>query len=90
MPRKIMRRSDEIPYHTVELKDFKEMSKPAASKLSMGLHSLRFGGATAAANNYLSDRFISKHGSWKSNKGRDGYIKDSISDSLEIIKNLGP
>ncbi|KAK3108077.1 hypothetical protein FSP39_000719 [Pinctada imbricata] len=38
-----------------------------------GLHSLRSGGATAAANAGISDRLFKKHGRWKSDKAKDGY-----------------
>ena len=53
------------------------------------LHSLRSGGASSAANNNVSDRLISKHGRWKSDKSRDGYIKDSKDSRLQITKSLG-
>ncbi|XP_066915915.1 integrase/recombinase xerD homolog [Clytia hemisphaerica] len=54
-----------------------------------GLHGLRSGGASAAANNGVSDRLISKHGRWKSEKARDGYIKDSMATRMSISKSLG-
>ena len=37
----------------------------------------------------MSDRYISKHSRWKSDKGRDGYINDSVPNKLEITKNKG-
>ena len=49
-----------------------------ADNKNLGLHSLRAPGASAAAESDVSDRMISKHGRWKSEKGRDGYIKDSV------------
>ena len=54
-----------------------------------GLHSLRSGGASAAANNGVSDRMISKHGRWKSEKGRNTYIKDNLEKRLEVTQSLG-
>ena len=45
---------------------------------NFGLHSLRSGGASAAANNGISDRLMSKQGRWSSEKARNGYIKDSV------------
>ena len=45
-------------------------------KLS-GLHSLRAGRATAAANAGVPDRLFKRHGRWKSESAKDGYIKDS-------------
>jgi len=80
--------SKKVAYSTISSM-FKELAKPVSSNLSLGLHSLRSGGASSAAANNISDRIISKHGRWKSEKGRDGYIKDSISTRLTISKNLG-
>lgn len=57
--------------------------------LSLRLYSLRSGGPSTAAVNSVPDRFILKHGWLKSEKGRDGYTKDSISDGLEVTKTLG-
>ena len=54
-----------------------------------GLHSLRSGGATAAASNNVDDRLISKHGRWKSDKSKNGYIKDTVEKRLQISKSLG-
>ncbi|XP_057308176.1 uncharacterized protein LOC130646057 [Hydractinia symbiolongicarpus] len=46
-------------------------------------------GASAAANNGVTDRMISKHGRWSSSSSRDGYIKDSKSQRLSVSKDLG-
>ena len=70
---------------------FKEMSNSVASNLKLKLHSLSSGGASTstAADNNVSDRCISKHSRWKSDKGRDAYINDSVPNKLEITKNKG-
>ena len=39
-----------------------------------GMHSLRAGGATAAANAGIPDRLFKRHGRWKSETAKDGYI----------------
>ena len=55
-----------------------------------GLHSLRAGGATAAANAGVPDRLFKRHGRWRSEIAKDGYVKDnqealmSVSRSLEL------
>ena len=54
-----------------------------------GLHSLRAGGATAAANLGVNNRLFKKHGRWKSEKVKDGYIHESIEAKLIVTKNLG-
>ena len=41
-----------------------------------GLHSFRAGGATAAANTGVEDQLFKRHGRWKSENAKDGYIKD--------------
>ena len=54
-----------------------------------GLHSLRAGGATAAANKGVPDRLFKRHGRWKSEAAKDGYILDSEVAMLEVTKQLG-
>jgi len=49
---------DELGFHVVEF----------------GHHSLRAGGAMAAANAGVPDQVFKKHGRWKSESAKDGYI----------------
>ena len=56
-------------------------------KKKFGLHSLRSGGAAATAG--IDDRLFNKHGRWKSDKAKDGYVKESITDRLLVSKKLG-
>jgi hypothetical protein len=53
------------------------------------LHSLRSGGATAAASAGVDDRLFKKHGRWKSDSAKDGYVKESISNRMRVSKQLG-
>ena len=53
------------------------------------LHSLPFGGASAAANNGVRDRLFKRHGRWKSEMIKDGYVKDNIHSLLSVSLNLG-
>lgn len=53
------------------------------------LHSLRSGGATAAAAASVDDRLFKKHGRWKSNTAKDGYVEESLSVRLSVTKKLG-
>ena len=64
-------------------------ASPFFPDVNIGLHGLRAGGASAAAQNHVSDRLISKRGRWASEKSRDGYIRDSVQDRLSVTKNLG-
>ena len=50
-----------------------------------GLHSLRIGGASAAAVNDLPDRVIKKHGRQKSEKAKDTYHRKDIQHQLLIL-----
>ena len=54
-----------------------------------GFHSLRAGGATAAANAGVPDRLFKRHGRWRSENAKDGYVKDSLKNRLSVSKNIG-
>ena len=53
------------------------------------LHSLRSGGASAAASNNVPDRLLKVHGRWSSDRAKDGYIKDSLQQKILVSLNLG-
>ena len=40
----------------------------------IGTHSLRSGGASAAANAGVPDRLFKRHGRWLSDSAKDGYV----------------
>lgn len=54
-----------------------------------GIHSLRSGGATAAANAGVPDRWFKRHGRWLSENAKDGYVKDKLEDRLSVTRQLG-
>ena len=58
-------------------------------RTKFGLHSLRSGGASAAANAGVPDRFFKRHGRWRSESAKDGYIKDSFCERLSVSRQLG-
>ena len=58
-------------------------------KKQFGLHSLRSGGASAAANSGVPDRLFKRHGRWKSDKAKDGYVEDDTQHLLLVSRNLG-
>ena len=71
-------------------KHFSEMIKiHLPNAVSISPHSLRAGGASSAAENGVPDRMISKHGRWKSEGARNGYIRDSLENRLSVTQNLG-
>ena len=53
------------------------------------LHSLRAGGASAAANNGIPDRLFKRHGRWLSESAKDGFVKSSIEEKLRVSESLG-
>ena len=53
------------------------------------LHSLRSGGASAAANAGVPDRHFKRHGQWRSESAKDGYVQDRIEERLSVSKKLG-
>ena len=54
-----------------------------------GLHSMRRGGATCAANNGVSDPLFKKHGRWSSEGAKDGYVAKDLDTLLSVSRNLG-
>lgn len=72
----------------------RDLFKAALSSIGLdssyfGLHSLRAGGASAAAALGISDRLFKKHGRWKSDSAKDGYVKESLKNQLSVSLNLG-
>ena len=49
-------------------------------KKQFGLHSLRSGGASAAANSRIADRFFKRNGRWRSENTKDVYVKESLDE----------
>ena len=75
--------------YTTAREDFTQrMGRITKDGKKYGLHSLRSGGASAAANCGVSDRKIRKHGRWVSTASRDRYIKDSMERRLDVSKSL--
>ena len=58
-------------------------------KTQFGLRRLRSGGATAAANFGIHDRLFPKHGRWRSEKVKNGYVHENLRALLSVSKNLG-
>ena len=53
-----------------------------------GLHSLRAEGASTAAQAGVPDRLFKRHGRWRSESAKDGYVKDSMASLLSVSKSL--
>ena len=69
----------------IVLQAFVELGYP---KNLFGLNSLRAGAASAAANAGISDRLFKRHGRWKTDQAKDGYIKDKLDSLLSVSRSL--
>ena len=65
------------------------MFKGVVTDVSVFVLSFRSGGATAAANAGVPDRHFKRHGRWKSETAKDGYVKDLLSSRLQVSRNIG-
>ena len=66
-----------------------ELENIGLDKNLFGLHNLRSGGATAAANAGVPDRLFERHGRQKSDSSKDGYVEDNLNALLSVSKTLG-
>ena len=63
--------------------------KVVSPELYLGLHSLRSGGTTEAANSDVKERCWKRHGMWKSDSSKDGYVADYVANRLGVSKHIG-
>ena len=54
-----------------------------------GFHSLRAGGASAAAAVGVPDRLFKRHGRWASDTSKDRYVKETLQNKMLVSLNLG-
>ena len=85
-----MRKKDvPVNYSTVREDVRSVLKKIGLKEWDYGLHSLRSGGASAAANFGVNDRLIMKHGRWKSVGIKNRYISEDLDSLLFVSRNLG-
>ena len=84
-----LRPSGGISYTRVRELVLDKLKELGLDPKQFGLHSLRAGGASAAANAGVPDRWFKRHGRWISENAKDGYIKDKLEDRLSVTKSLG-
>ncbi|XP_062576079.1 uncharacterized protein LOC134255412 [Saccostrea cucullata] len=84
-------RSDNRPISYTRAREIilDSLEKIGLDKCKFGVHSLRSGGATSAAAAGVSDRLFKKHGRWRSENSKDGYVKENQIEKLSVTKNLG-
>jgi hypothetical protein len=55
--------------------------------LNLGTHSLRASGATAVDNSAnVSERCLKRHGRWKTETAKDGYVENSLQSRLSVTR----
>lgn len=82
-------RSGKLSYTTAREILLSALESLGLNKKYFGLHSLRSGGATAAASAQVQDRIFKKHGRWKTDKAKDGYVKENIAERLSVTQKIG-
>uniref|UniRef100_A0A1X7TEY2 Tyr recombinase domain-containing protein n=1 Tax=Amphimedon queenslandica TaxID=400682 RepID=A0A1X7TEY2_AMPQE len=83
-----LRTSGSISYTRVREILLEKLRSLGYEPSEFGTHNFRAGGATTAANQGVPDRLFKRHGRWKSETAKDGYIKDSLEARLEVSKKL--
>ena len=78
-----------LSYTSVREMILNEIENIGINKKFFGTHSLRAGGATAAATFGVSDRLFKQHGRWSSDKAKDGYVESDLKSLLFVSNNLG-
>ena len=77
-----------VSYSTIR-EYFKVNFKDIVPDISLfSTHSLRAGGASAAANAGVPDRLFQRHGRWRSVSAKNGYVDDSLGSRLTVSKML--
>ena len=78
-----------MSYTTVREAVLEKIEAIGLDKRQYGLHSLRAGGASAAANAGVPNRMFKRHGRWRSKNAKDGYVEDSLTSRLQVSKAIG-
>ena len=84
-----LRESNAISYTRVRDIILEKLSAIGLDPKRFDLHSLCSGGASAAANAGVPERMFKRHGRWRSENAKDGYVKDSLEERLLVSQKLG-
>ena len=85
---RLRRKNKPISYTTIRQNLLKVIKAVRLNWKDYGLHSLRAGGASLAANKGILDRLFKRHGQWKCDRAKDGYVEDTLKMLLSVSKNL--
>ena len=78
-----------ISYGSIRDAFRRDLKSIGADPSKFGLHSLRSGGATMAANNGVSYGVFQQHGRWMSVQAKYTYVDDDFGQRLVVSKFLG-
>ena len=78
-----------ISYSTIRRAFHRDLLSLGVEPSKFGLHSLRSGGTSMAANNGVNDRIFQRHGCWKSVQAKDTYVDDDLEQRLQVLRFLG-
>jgi hypothetical protein len=81
------------PFKALSYSNIRDVVKKKAVQIGLkselySTHSMRAGGATAAAESGVSERIMQKHGRWACSSSKDRYVKDSLTKRLKLSANL--
>ena len=85
----LRRRNVPISYQRIRVSILQVVQRAGLDATKIGTHSLRAGGASAAANNGIEDRLFKRHGRWRSERAKDGYVEDDLTRRLSVTRSLG-
>ena len=66
----------------------KELKKEGLDSKQYSVHSLRSGGASAAAALGVPDRLFQRHGGWRSEAAKNNYLKETLDSLLLVTKAM--
>ena len=84
----LRKKNTPISYSTMRSTLLSYLKELGLQKKLFGTHSLRRGGATSAANKDVNNRLFQNHGSWKSVRAKDDYVKDNLNSLLSVSRSL--
>lgn len=85
---KLIYKNKKLSYTSARSNLLSMLKSVAGEHVNIGIHSLRSGGATVAASSNVDERCLKRHGRWKTDSAKDGYIVDSIDKRLLVSKSL--
>ena len=83
-----LRASGGLSYSRVRELVLEKLSALGLDKRLFGLHSSCSGGASTAAQTDVPDGLFKRHGRWRSETAKDGYVQDKLEDRLLVSHSL--